>query len=72
MAAISFGVHYRKLVFELEDWMAGGGGDAIGEFTFGMKSFVLGSTVVAVAAFAVMVIARWKTRRLFGADEGVL
>ncbi|MHC4706369.1 MAG: hypothetical protein ACYS8I_04690 [Planctomycetota bacterium] len=72
MAAISFAVHYRRFVFGLEDWIGGGGSDATGEFVFGMRYFVLWSIVVAVAAFAVMLIARWKARRFMGTDEGVL
>jgi hypothetical protein len=72
MAAISFAVHYRRFVFGMEDWRGGGGSDATGEFVFGMRYFVLWSLVVAVAAFAVMLIARWKTRRFMGTDEGVL
>ena len=72
MTVISFAVHYRKLVFNIGDFAMGDESDAIGDFMFGMKFYVLSGAVVAVAALVVMIVARWKTRRLRGVDEGIL
>ena len=72
MTVISFAVHYRKLVFNVGDSVMNGESDAIGDFVFGMKFYVFGVAVIAIAALAVTLIARWKTKRLRSLDEGIL
>lgn len=72
MTVISFAVHYRELVFNVGDSVMNGESDAIGDFAFGMKFYVLGGAVVAIAALVVMMVARWKTKKLMGVDEDIL
>ena len=72
MTIISFAVHYRKLMSNIADSVMAVDSDAAADFTFGMKFYVFGGAVVAFAALAVTLIARWKTKRLRGVDEELL
>jgi len=72
MTIISFGVHYRKLMSNIGDSVMAVDSDAAADFTFGMKFYVFGGAVVAFAALAVMMVARWKTKTLRGVDEELL
>jgi hypothetical protein len=66
MTIISFAVHYRKLMSNIGDSVMAIDSDAAADFTFGMKFYVFGGAVVAFAALAVTLIARWKTKGLRG------
>jgi len=72
MTVISFAVHYRKLVFNIGDSVMNGESDAIGDFMFVMKFYVLGGAVIALVALAVTLIAQWKTKRMRSLDDGIL
>ena len=72
MTIISFAVHYRKLMSNIGDSVMAVDSDAAADFTFGMKFYVFGGAVVAFAALAVMMVARWKTKKLRGLDEELL
>ena len=56
-------------MFGLSESVGGKESNAIGDFMFGIKFYVFGGAVIALAALVVMMVARWKTRRLRGVDE---
>ena len=67
--AIRFAAHYRDFVLRADDFVGGGGDEALESLWFGLRFHVYPGIVVALAALAVSVVAWLMRRRLRCIDD---